>query len=157
MVFNFIYILVLQWCSAAALVPLSHIHDSKCHAAMVKWCNATAGKGAVCKACEMEHKSALVEAGCAWQPEDPNSKIFRFCGGSGTPDCPNGPDHPCKEPATPQVLWCSNSHCTHITRIMPTCRSVMFDRSSLATKLRTYFGPVNKTLRAMYTPAPTVP
>ena len=84
-------------------VALSKMDESKCNAAMQKWCNSTVGKAAACEACEIEHKAALVEAGCAWQPNNPSSKLFRFCKGSGTPDCPNGPDHPCKEPATPKV------------------------------------------------------
>jgi hypothetical protein len=89
--------------------------DSPCHQEMVKLCNATAGKGAPCLACEQRNKVALEKAGCTGGP---GSKLSRFCGGAPSPsprpgpsptipphtaDCPNGPAQPCKEPAKPKI------------------------------------------------------
>eukprot|EP01050_Picozoa_sp_SAG11_P024742 SAG11_NODE_5358_length_1584_cov_2.409428_1_plen_287_part_10 len=88
--------------------------DSPCHQEMVKLCNATAGKGAPCLACEQRNKAALKKAGCTGGS---GSKLSRFCGGAPSPsprpgpsppiphtaDCPNGPAQPCKEPAKPKI------------------------------------------------------
>lgn len=101
---------------ASAPVASTQGHDSPCHHEMVKLCNSTAGKGAPCLACEQHNQAALANAGCTGGG---GSKLSRFCGGAPSPpaprpgpspptpphtaDCPNGPDHPCTEPATPKI------------------------------------------------------
>ena len=88
---------------------------SPCHTLQLKYCNATAGKGAPCLACEKAHSDLAKICGSG-----KGSKFDRFCEPPGpppkpgppgpppppppdTPDCPNGPDHACKEPATPRI------------------------------------------------------
>ena len=87
---------------------------SPCHDAMVKLCNSTVADRKACVACELKNKVALAKAGCT---RSPGSRLSRFCGGAPSPpgpyspspaphptsDCPNGPDHPCKEPAAPRI------------------------------------------------------
>ena len=111
----------------AALLALSPLlavvdgRDSPCHHSMVQLCNATAGAGAACVQCELKHQASLSAAGCGTDRTDPTGRLYRFCHDApgpappprphppppppppGTADCPNGPDHPCREPATPQL------------------------------------------------------